>query len=117
MTFGHIGIKVLDIEASIKFYETVLDAKVTEDYTYPSSRLVFMEIGGTIVELIAKPENTDRVMGPIEHIAFKVESLPSQIKKLESLGIAYTEPRIVGTGEIIFIDGPNNERFEFVGKI
>lgn len=116
MKFGHIGIKVLDVEASIKFYETVLGAKILKDQRYPNSRLIFMEVGGTVIELIAKEENEERQMGPIEHIAFKVESLVDQMKMLDDLGIAYTEPRVVGSAEIIFIDGPNNERFEFVAR-
>ena len=117
MKFGHIGIKVLDVEKSIKFYEEVLDAKIIKDYVYPNSRLVFMEIGGTIVELIAKADNEVRTPGPIEHIAFKVESLKERMEKLDALGVIYSEPRVVGSAEIIFIDGPNNEKFEFVGRV
>lgn len=117
MKFGHIGIKVLDVEKSILFYENVLEAKVIKDYVYPNSRLVFMEVGGTIVELISKPDNEERTMGPIEHIAFKIEDLEAQMKKLEAFNIEYTPPRVVGSAEIIFIDGPNNERFEFVARV
>ena len=117
MKFGHIGIKVLDIEASIKFYQEVLEAKVIKDYVYPNSRLVFLEVGGTIIELISKPENTERQMGPIEHIAFKIDSMAEQMRKLNALGISYTEPRVVGSAEIIFIDGPDHERFEFVARV
>lgn len=117
MKFGHIGIKVLDIEKTLTFYQTILDAKIIKDYHYPDSRLVFMEIGGTIVELIAKPINEERTLGPIEHIAFKVESLEEAMNLLEKNGIEHTEPRVVGTGKIIFFDGPNNERFEFVARV
>ena len=117
MKFGHIGIKVLDVENSIKFYMEVLEAKIIKDYVYPNSRLVFMEVGGTIIELISKSDNEVRTPGPIEHIAFKVDSLKEQMDKLDAMGIAYSEPRVVGTAEIIFIDGPNNEKFEFVGRV
>lgn len=117
MRFGHIGIKVLDVEKSIEFYETVLEAKIIKDYVYPDSHLVFMEVGGTIVELIHKPSNEERIMGPIEHIAFKIDDLEEQMKKLEALNIVYTPPRVVGSAQIIFIDGPNNERFEFVARV
>jgi len=117
MKFGHIGIKVLELEKTMSFYVEVLGAKVIKDYVYPASHLVFLEIGGTIVELISKPENELRVVGPIEHIAFKVDSLQDEMKRLDSLGIEYTPPRVVGSGEILFFDGPNNERFEFVAKL
>ena len=117
MKFGHIGIKVIDIERSIKFYEEVLDAKIIKDYVYPESRLVFMEIGGTIVELISKSSNESRSPGSIEHIAFKIDSLEDKMKMLDSMEIVYSEPRIVGNAKIIFFDGPNNEKFEFVTRV
>lgn len=116
MKFGHIGIKVIDIERSIKFYEEVLDAKIIKDYVYPESRLVFMEIGGTIVELISKSSNESRSPGPIEHIAFKVDLLEEKMRMLDTMEIIYSEPRTVGNAKIIFFDGPNNEKFEFVTR-
>lgn len=117
MKFGHIGIKILDLEKTMKFYLEVLEAKLIKEYAYPTSHLVFMEVGGTIIELISKSENEPRTVGPIEHIAFKVDSLQDEMKRLDGLGVKYTEPRVVGTGEIIFFDGPNNERFEFVARV
>jgi lactoylglutathione lyase len=94
-----------------------LEAKVLKDYVYPQSRLVFLEVGGTIVELIGKADNEPRGLGPIEHIAFKVDNLGEKLVRLEELGIAYTEPRQVGTAEVVFFEGPNNERFEFVARV
>jgi catechol 2,3-dioxygenase-like lactoylglutathione lyase family enzyme len=117
MKFGHMGIKVLDIDKSLKFYEEVLEAKVIKNYEYPNSRLVFLEVGGTIIELISKADNEARTPGPIEHIAFKVENLKDRMIKLDDLGVEYTEPRQVGSAEIIFIKGPNNEQFEFVARV
>ncbi len=117
MKFGHIGIKVIDMEKTLNFYLSVLEAKILKDYSYPQSRLVFLEVGGTVVELIGKEENAPRTVGPIEHIAFKVESLKEQMTRLASLGVEHTQPRQVGSAEIIFFDGPNNERFEFVARV
>jgi lactoylglutathione lyase len=53
----------------------------------------------------------------IEHIAFKVDDLNEEIRLLNDLGIPYTKPREVGTAKIVFFDGPDNEKFEFVAKI
>jgi catechol 2,3-dioxygenase-like lactoylglutathione lyase family enzyme len=117
MKFGHIGIKVLDMEKSLDFYQSVLEGKLLKDYQYPESRLVFLDIGGTIIELISKPENTPRDLGPIEHIAFKVDSLEDKMAQLKTLGLKHSQPRVVGSAEIIFIDGPNNETFEFVARV
>ena len=117
MKFGHIGIKVLDMERSLEFYGKVLSAKILKDYQYPENRLVFLDVGGTVIELIAKDENRERKPGPIEHIAFKVDSLTDKMELLKTLGIEYSQPRVVGTAQIIFFNGPDNERFEFVARI
>ncbi|MEN6487583.1 MAG: VOC family protein [Smithella sp.] len=116
MKFGHIGIKVLDMEKSLKFYESALSAKVLKDYHYPECRLVFLEVGGTIIELVGMKTNSKSKAGPIEHIAFKVDDLNEKIQLLNDLGIPYTKPREVGTARIVFFDGPDNEKFEFVAK-
>ncbi len=117
MKFGHIGIKVTDIERSKKFYTEVLDCKIIKDYQYPAANLVFLDAHGTIIELIYKAENEERAIGPVEHIAFKVESLDEKMEKLKSLGVEVQgEPRVVGSARIVFFDGPDGERFEFVER-
>lgn len=117
MKFGHIGIKVMDMEVSKKFYTEILECKIIKDYQYPDSNLVFLDANGTIIELIYKPINEPRSIGPVEHIAFKVDSLEEKMALLAERGIEVLgEPRIVGKARIIFFDGPNNERFEFVER-
>ncbi|MBN2900010.1 MAG: VOC family protein [Clostridia bacterium] len=118
MKFGHIGIKVTDMALSLKFYTEVLECKILKDYQYPDSHLVFLDAHGTVIELIGKPENEERSVGPVEHIAFKVDNLEEKIEALKAYGIHdISEPKIVGKGKIVFFNGPNNERFEFVAKI
>jgi catechol 2,3-dioxygenase-like lactoylglutathione lyase family enzyme len=117
MKFGHIGIKVTDKENTLDFYENILECKVLKDYNYPDKRLVFLDGNGTIIELIYKDENEVKDPGPIEHIAFKVDSLEEKMKVLDKFNIKYSEPRIVGKAKIIFFEGPNKEEFEFVQRI
>lgn len=118
MEFGHIGIKVTNMEKSLDFYTKVLECKVLKDYTYPESHIVFLDAHGTIIELIYKEENKERVMGPVEHIAFKVENLEEKMNQLREFGIEdISEPRVVGSGRIVFFNGPDNERFEYVCRI
>jgi len=118
MKFGHIGIKVTDMEKSLEFYTKVLECKILKNYTYPESHIVFLDAHGTIIELVYKEKNEKRDMGPVEHIAFKVENLEEKIEKLKEYGIKdISEPKIVGKGKIVFFNGPDNERFEYVCRI
>lgn len=117
MKFGHIGIKVIDLKVSLKFYQEVLECKVLKEYTYPEMTLVFLDGNGTIIELIFRENNKKRSAGPIEHIAFKVENLNDKMAQLDKLNISYSEPKIVGSARIIFIEGPNHEKFEFVERV
>lgn len=114
MKYGHIGIRVK--KGSFDFYERVLGASIIKKYDYPEMTLYFIDIGGLVIELIEKDVHETRSYGPIEHIAFKVDSLDEEIKKLNELGVSYSEPKIVGKARIIFFDGPNKERFEFVER-
>lgn len=117
MTFAHIGIKVTQMAESLKFYTEVLDCSIIKEDKFPTSHLVFLNAHGTTLELIFKEENTERQIGPIEHIAFKVESLEAEIALLERRGISVTEPRIVGNNRISFFDGPDHERIEFMESL
>lgn len=117
MKFGHIGIDVLDMEKSLSFYQSVLSATIIKDYVYTECRLVFLDVGGTIIELVGMKTNSGKTPGPIDHIAFKVDDLEEKMQLLIDLEIPYSKPQIVGTAKIIFFNGPNNERFEFVAPI
>jgi lactoylglutathione lyase len=116
MEFGHIGIKVTDIEKSIKFYTEVFGFEIVKDYSYPGARIIFLKGNGTVIELIFKEEYKERSYGPVDHIAFKVENLEDKMKELKALGIEYSEKKVVGNAELIFFEGPDNERFEYVVK-
>jgi lactoylglutathione lyase len=117
MKFGHIGIKVLDMDRSMEFYKNVFSATVIKDYVYSDMRLVFLEVGGTVIELVGEAGNRERTAGPIDHLAFKVDSLEGKMNLLDKFNIKYSEPRTVGTAKIIFFDGPDNESFEFVARV
>lgn len=114
MQFAHIGIKVTQMAESLKFYTEVLNCNIIREDRFPTAHLVFLNAGGTVIELIYKDENKDRSMGPIEHLAFSVDSLETEIALLDRKGIQTTEPRVVGQNRIVFFDGPNNERIEFM---
>lgn len=117
MNFAHIGIKVTQMAESIKFYTEVLNCTIIKEDKFPQAHLVFLSAHGTTIELIFKEENDQREYGPIEHLAFLVESLDAQVALLERKGITVTNPRVVGENRIVFFDGPDNERIELMERV
>ena len=92
----HIGIAVISIDESIKFYEDVLGLKcyTIEEVADQKVKTAFFQIGQTKIELL---ESTDPE-GPIgkfiekrgegiHHIAFATQGLQSSLEELKSKGI------------------------------
>ncbi|MBK5252000.1 MAG: VOC family protein [Peptostreptococcaceae bacterium] len=112
--FAHVGISAKDMEESIKFYTEILKCKILEDRTHPGMRLVFLDAGGTVVELVYREENCVLPDGPVNHMAFDVENLDSEIEFLKKSNISLLgNPKTVGKSRIIFFKGPNGEKIEF----
>jgi len=92
----HIGIAVISIDESIKFYEDVLGLKcyTIEEVADQKVKTAFFQIGQTKIELL---ESTDPE-GPIgkfiekrgegiHHIAFAANDLQSSLEELKGKGI------------------------------
>ena len=92
----HIGIAVISIDESIKFYEDVLGLKcyTIEEVADQKVKTAFFQIGQTKIELL---ESTDPE-GPIgkfiekrgegiHHIAFAANGLQSSLEELKGKGI------------------------------
>jgi methylmalonyl-CoA/ethylmalonyl-CoA epimerase len=92
----HIGIAVISIDESIKFYEDVLGLKcyTIEEVADQKVKTAFFQIGQTKIELL---ESTDPE-GPIgkfiekrgegiHHISFATKGLESSLEELKSKGI------------------------------
>jgi methylmalonyl-CoA/ethylmalonyl-CoA epimerase len=91
----HLGIAVKDIDASLKIYETLLNRSCYKKEGVESEGVLtaFLEIGETKIELLQATNEDSPIAkfiakkGPgIHHIAFDVEDIDSEIKRLESEG-------------------------------
>ena len=109
--FGHIGIYINNLEKPKNFYTQIMDCEIIKEYTRPESTIIFLDAGGAIIELIYKESNKERTINsPIDHMAFKVDSLDEKIEMLKNNDIELLgEPRIVGTARIAFFNGPNSQ--------
>ena len=118
---AHIGLVVRNTERSLEFYQRVLGCELTDSYQDERIRLTFLRAGGQIIELIQylQPEAMERLVGVVDHIAFKVLDMDDAVQRLQEqqAPLLFAVPRVVGTKKIIFFSGPDGERLEFVQEM
>lgn len=91
----HIGIAVSDLSASIELYEQLLNTPCYKTETVETERVstAFFQVGESKIELLqaSDPESpiakfiAKKGQG-IHHIAYEVEDIRAEMKRLEALG-------------------------------
>lgn len=113
----HIGIKVTDIEKSIKFYTEIFNCEVIKKYEKWDMKFVFLKFQDTnsTIELIQDPNYVKKETGMIEHIAFEIINMEKEIERLKKMNIKILteEPLDFDSGKILFFEGPDGEMLEF----
>ena len=93
----HIGIAVANLDEAIPFYEKVLGLKcyAIEEVKDQKVKTAFFKVGQTKIELLQSTDPEGPVGKFIEkkgqgvhHIAFAVENIESEIKRLKSEGFS-----------------------------
>jgi methylmalonyl-CoA/ethylmalonyl-CoA epimerase len=91
----HLGIAVKDMEKAISLYEQLLSTPCykTEDVASESVNTAFFMVGESKIELLAATAETSAIARFIEkkgegihHIAFDVEDIEAEMKRLSALG-------------------------------
>ncbi len=100
---SHIGIAVSDLDKGIEFYEKLgLKLEGTEEVPSQMVKVAFFPCGDTRIELLAPTSEDSPVAKYIErrgegvqHIAFAVDDLPSELQKAEEneIRLIDKEPR------------------------
>ena len=115
----HIGLRVKNMNASIKFYTDVLGMRVVGKGTLDDGlELVFLAFSDsdTIqIELIGNGQDDVPAMGKVDHFAFTVSDIEAEIARLRTLGVSFideTPETILGGIKIAFFYGPDGERLE-----
>jgi methylmalonyl-CoA/ethylmalonyl-CoA epimerase len=92
----HIGIVVKDLNAAISFYENTLGLKCysIEEVKDQKVRTAFFKIGQTKIELLVSTDADGSIAKFLEkkgegihHLAFCVEDLSNELKRLEAGGV------------------------------
>ena len=116
---AHIGIRVRDMDVSVKFYTELLGFKVTGRQMLGTTELCFLENGSCPLELIHSATHDERVPGQIDHFALEVQHIDELVEGLKAKGITFLTDGVVDCPTLmdgvrnIFFCGPDGERIEF----
>ncbi|MBU7593180.1 VOC family protein [Metabacillus halosaccharovorans] len=120
--FEHVGIQIADIEKSISFYQEVVGLELLDQFLHTDGKMKLAFLGvkdQIIVELIEgyNPDLPDE--GKVHHIAFKVDNIEAERKRLQSANVEwiYEDITVLPNGaKYIFFRGPDKEWIEFFEK-
>lgn len=125
--FQHVGIPVTSIDRSKAFYERLGFSNAMEttfDHQGATGKVCMMKRDSMVFELYEFPEPTlsqirERKDGPMDHIAFDVDSVADSFEWLKANGFQPLEEKPVELKfwdkgcKFCFIKGPDGERLEF----
>jgi len=115
MGVEHIGIKALDLEKAIQFYIKALGFEFLYRIKPGEVELVFLELGGTVVELVEVADGRRYEDGVVNHLAIRVSDIFKAIEhlKAQKVELASSEPMALGKGRYnFFFRGPSGEKLE-----
>jgi lactoylglutathione lyase len=118
----HTRMRVSDLDATIRFYTTVLGLEVIERKTSPrGSHIAFLKVPNSdeLIELTSFPSSGPvKVQEDLVHLAFQVDSLDRTVASLNAKGVKITDgPTQTSSGSrFIFIDDPDGYEIELIER-
>lgn len=108
----HIAIRASDFTKAKKFYTETLGFPIAG--VIPNSEIVFINIGGTTIELLPGKPGEDAALGcGLIHLAFEVADVDATYAKLVAQGVQFhVEPKSVGDIRLAFFHGPDGVELE-----
>jgi glyoxylase I family protein len=108
----HIAIKASDLAMAKAFYTETLGFPIVGGI--PNSEIVFINIGGTTIELMSgTPTETEANGCGLIHLAFEVPDVDATYAALVSKGVQFhVTPRSVGDIRLAFFHGPDGVELE-----
>ncbi|EGW37967.1 glyoxalase/Bleomycin resistance /Dioxygenase superfamily protein [Desulfosporosinus sp. OT] len=111
----HIGIKALDMEKALQFYIEILGFKFLYRIKPGDVELAFLELGGTVVELVEVVDGQRFEDGVVNHLALRVSDIFKAVERLKEFEVELisAEPMTLGEGRYnFFFRGPSREKLE-----
>lgn len=116
----HVGVRIKNTEVSTDFYCNILGCEVVGTLENEIREIIFLKAGDGVIELINKFNDIEsRSIGQVDHIAFTVDNLEDAMKRLKEFNVKILseEPiQVTDYMRVIFFEGPDGERLEFVEK-
>lgn len=103
-SFNHIALSVKNVDASITFYQKVLQLKEIENTASNSKTRWLLLCEGIQLHLIPRPEAEIKINKAV-HFALALPNLDAFIKHLEALDIEYADWLGTSTKDYIRKDG------------
>lgn len=112
-------IHVKDLYESIKFYENVLDLKLSKRFNAGPNEIAFLNAGNIEIELIQSEEDTKISHSNNISLGFSINSVDSTMDKLKAEGInIYSGPFKPNPHiKFFFIKDPNGVLIQLVEQI
>lgn len=120
--FEHVGIQVANIERSITFYQEVVGLTLIDQFLHTDGdkKLAFLGVNDEIIVEFIEGYNADLpAEGKVHHVAFKVENIENEQKRLDEAGVEWISKEITvlpNGAKYIFFRGPDQEWIEFFEK-
>lgn len=117
MRFGWVTINVRNLDESLAFYQEILGLQIKRRMNpMPGTEIVFLGFGGneTEVELICNEKNNSPSYGKDISLGYEVDSLDTQIEKLNGKGLQIAGPFQPNPSiRFIYVDDPNGVKIQF----
>ena len=109
----HIALKSPNFPRAKEFYTQTLGLAIVGGI--PGSDIVFLDIGGTTIELMQGPAPTgaDKPGCGFVHMAFEVDDVDAAYAELKGKGVEFfVEPKNVGDIRLAFFHDPDGNELE-----
>lgn len=115
----HIGLRVADLDRSLKFYEAVGYEVLGSVPETPLGKLVMLKLPKdefVTIELVHDPQNHPDPGTGLSHIVIQVESMQAAIAELSARGVEAESPESHGSEDFFttWIEDPDGNRIELV---
>lgn len=111
-TLHHVHLFASDIEASIRFYIEMFEAKVVFDEILAGARNVLIQIGSGHINFYDQPPR-DFGRNAVHHLGIYTEDISAVVAHMEAKGFKFRTPiRDFGDLKYIMLEGPDRVLIE-----